>query len=58
MFSQSFEVKACPGSILITKSPKPLVDGLVGGSVSLECEAETAPILNVNAGPRDLQYQW
>ena len=61
LWSQSFEVKACPGSILVTKSPKPSEDGLVGGSISLHCEAEIAPInspIRDHAAPSGLQYQW
>ena len=60
-FSQLFEVKAFPGSILITKSPKVEVEGLVGGCVSLECEAEIAPEVtssSVNDTNGILQYQW
>ena len=60
-FSQLFEVKAFPGSILITKSPKVEVEGLVGGCVSLECEAEIAPEVT-SSSVYDitglLQYQW
>ena len=61
LFSQPFEVKAFPGSIVITKSPDPLVDGVVGGSVSLECEAETAPItssVHGSDGKSNIAYQW
>ena len=60
-FSQFFEVKASPGSILILKSPKQLEEGLVGGNISLECEAETAPDISSSSGTDSsslLQYQW
>ena len=58
-FSQLFEIKAYPGSILITKSPSLTEEGLVGGSISLECEAEIAPDVSTgkDASCR-LQYQW
>ena len=61
MWSQSFDVRACPGSILITKSPKAFEHGLVGGSILLECEAEIAPDIKFFKGKTDtaeLQYRW
>ena len=61
MWSQSFDVRACPGSILITKSPKAFEHGLVGGSILLECEAEIAPDITFFKGKTDtaeLQYRW
>ena len=60
-FSQFFEVRAYPGSILILKSPKQLEEGLVGGNISLECEAEIAPDISSSSGTDSsslLQYQW
>ena len=60
-FSQLFDIRANPGSILITKSPKLIEEGLVGGSISLECEAEMASEVISSTGNDQnctLQYQW
>ena len=61
VFGQSFEIKACPGSILVMKSPNVSQDGIVGGSISFECEAEIAPRTTFNKDQdkmSSLQYQW
>ena len=56
LFSQSFEVKAVPGSILILESPSPFVQGLVGGKATFQCKAEA--ISFTGEGKPDPQYQW
>ena len=60
-FSQLFDIRANPGSILITKSPKVIEEGLVGGSISLDCEAEIASEVTSSTGNDQnctIQYQW